>query len=115
MRSLNRCEGDKWSRHVSLLGKGRYCNPPFVRLALSTQEPLDKKWVHIITTILAVFIGIAFIKTVVECNLYAIPFEIKFPKNTVAFIADTIPMLIGLFLGYRLKPLYVKILGLTVK
>lgn len=62
----------------------------------------DNKIVHILTTILAVFIGIGLIKTVIECSLYGIPFEVKFAKDMVAFVADVIPMLIGLFIGYRL-------------
>lgn len=61
------------------------------------------KIVHIVVTILAVFVGIAVIKTIIESVLYGIPLEVKFMKNFVAFIADTIPMLIGLALGYRLK------------
>ena len=51
------------------------------------------------------FIGIAVIKTGIECALYSIPIEIKFVKNCVAFVADTIPMLVGLFIGYRVKPI----------
>lgn len=61
------------------------------------------KIVHIVVTILAVFVGIAVIKTIIESVLFGIPLEVKFMKNFVAFIADTIPMLIGLALGYRLK------------
>lgn len=59
--------------------------------------------VHIIVTILAVFVGVAGIKTAVECAMFSIPFVVKFPKNVVAFIADAVPMLLGLFLGYRLN------------
>lgn len=54
-------------------------------------------------TAVAVFIGIAVIKTVIECNLYTIPFEVKFPKNVIAFIADTIPMIIGMIIGFKLN------------
>ena len=65
------------------------------------------KVIHIVVTVLSVFVGIAVIKTVIESLLFGIPFEVKFAKNFVAFIADTIPMLVGLFLGYKLKN-YVK-------
>ena len=65
----------------------------------------DNKIIHILITVFSVFIGIVVIKTVIECNLYDIPFLVKIPKNTIAWIADTIPMLIGLFTGYRLKNL----------
>ena len=59
----------------------------------------QRKWLWIITTIVAVFIGVALIKTGIECALYFIPFMVKFVKNFVAFIADVIPMLFGLWLG----------------
>ena len=65
----------------------------------------SNKIVHILVTVLAVFIGIALIKTIIECALFGIPFEVKFAKNFIAFIADTIPMIIGLILGYRLRKL----------
>lgn len=64
----------------------------------------NNKIIHIIATIVFVFFGIACIKTGIECVLYNIPLVVKIPKNIIAFIADTIPMIVGLFLGYRLKP-----------
>ena len=63
----------------------------------------ERKWIHILTTVVAVFIGVAVIKTGIECALYTIPILVKFPKNAVAFVADAIPMIIGLILGYKLK------------
>lgn len=47
----------------------------------------------------SVFLGIGFVKTIVECKLYSIPYEIKFAKNAVAAIADVIPMLLGIYVG----------------
>lgn len=64
--------------------------------------------INIIITIIAVFIGIGLCKTAIECYLYTIPFGVKFAKNAVAFIADAIPMVIGLLLGYKLKPVLMK-------
>lgn len=64
----------------------------------------NNKILHIIATIGFVFLGIACIKTGIECILYSIPLAVKMPKNLIAFIADTIPMLAGLFIGYKLKP-----------
>ena len=61
------------------------------------------KWVWIVTTILSVFVGVGVIKTLVECLLYSIPIIVKFPKNFIAFIADTIPRLLGLWLGIYLE------------
>ena len=58
------------------------------------------KWIDIICTAILVFIGVAVIKTGVECVLYSIPLAVKFPRNAIAFVADVIPMLIGLFIGY---------------
>lgn len=63
----------------------------------------NNKAIHIIITVLAVFIGVGLIKTVVECYLFNIPFAIKIVKNSVASISDSITMLLGLILGYRLK------------
>lgn len=62
----------------------------------------SNKITHGIATIISVFIGVGLIKTVIECALYGIPFIVKLPKNAIAFIADSIPMVIGLFAGYRL-------------
>ena len=61
--------------------------------------------IRLLVTILAVFIGVAVIKTAIECALYSIPVQIKFTKNCVAFVADTIPMILGLVIGERLKPM----------
>lgn len=63
----------------------------------------DKKAIHIITTILMVFIGIGLIKTIIECLMFGIPFEVKFMKDLIAFVADAIPMLIGLLIAYGLR------------
>ena len=65
----------------------------------------NHKVIHIITAIVAVFVGVGLIKTVIECQLYSIPFSVKFAKNAVAFVADAIPMVIGLLLAYRLSPI----------
>ena len=59
--------------------------------------------IAIIITILSVFIGIGIIKTIVECYLYSIPFEVKIIKNLVAALSDVIPMIIGMELGKRLN------------
>ena len=60
-------------------------------------------WINIILTILAVFIGIGLIKTGVECKLYDIPLLIKLPKNVIAFVADSIPMILGYVLAKTTK------------
>lgn len=67
------------------------------------KETAYKSITRITCTVLAVFIGVAVIKTFIECQLYSIPFEIKFAKNTIAFIADVFPMVFGVLIGERLK------------
>jgi len=58
----------------------------------------------IIITLFAVYLGIGIIKTVIEVNLYGIPFIVKFVKNNVAFLADSLPMILGVFLGRYIEP-----------
>lgn len=55
----------------------------------------------IVVTVLAVFVGIGGIKTVVECYLYSIPFAVKIPKNLIASIADCIPMIVGFLVATK--------------
>ena len=57
-----------------------------------------------------VFMAIAMLgaKTLIECNLYGIPFEIKIVKNAVAFGIDSLTMIIGVFLAPRIKEVYLK-------
>ena len=57
--------------------------------------------INIIITVVAVFLGVGIIKTGIECVLYTIPLLVKFPKNAIAFIADTIPMIIGLLIAWK--------------
>ena len=45
----------------------------------------------------AVAVGMLVIKTAIECPLYGIPVEVKIPKNAVAFAADTVTMMLGLW------------------
>ena len=58
--------------------------------------------VFIITIIIAVFIGAA-VKTAIECSLYSIPYVVKIPKSALAWIVDSIVMIIGLPIADRLK------------
>ena len=57
---------------------------------------------HISAIVLSVFAGIT-AKTIIECSLYSIPYLVKLPKSATAFAVDTIVMLIGLIVVYRLK------------
>lgn len=77
-------------------------------LALN-HNPFRNKILKYILDILAIFtsvsLGMLLIKTIIECNLYSISFNIKIVKNFVAFIADFSCMLIG----------YIIILPLVIK
>lgn len=57
---------------------------------------------------IAIFIGIIIIKTVIECIIFSIPIPVKLVKNTIAAIADYPPMLIGVYIGYRVKTSYLR-------
>lgn len=66
----------------------------------------NHKWatlVCIATTVISVFIGVAVIKTVVECALYSLPLGIKFAKNLVAFAMDAAVMCVGYIAVSRLS------------
>ena len=45
--------------------------------------------------ILSCAVGLLLLKTVIECKLYSIPWEVKIVKNAVAFGMDTACMVIG--------------------
>ena len=63
----------------------------------------DNKVIHIFVTVAAMLLGIVCVKSIIECSLYGIPYAVKIPKNLIACVADLIPMIVGLLLGYRLK------------
>ena len=44
--------------------------------------------------LLSVFLGFT-AKTIIECYLYSIPLMVKLPKSAVAFVVDSIAMIIG--------------------
>ena len=64
-------------------------------------KKINNIWINIGITIFAVFLGVGVVKTVIECNLYSIPFAVKFPKNLIAFIADCVPMVAGYLLATK--------------
>ena len=53
-----------------------------------------------IVIIFAVFVGVS-AKTIIECQLYSIPYLVKIPKSLVAWIVDSIVMIIGIFISKR--------------
>lgn len=58
---------------------------------------------NIATVIAMVFVGVAVIKTVVECAMFGIPFSVKFASNLVAAITDAIIMSIGVLFASKLR------------
>lgn len=57
-------------------------------------------------------VGLLLTKTVIECNLYNIPFEVKIVKNAVAFSSDCALMIVGYF---TLRLLYIKLVEKKAK
>ena len=78
----------------------------FIGLACGTvfqlTKNMDKKWlkyvINISSIVISVAIAMLLIKTIIECKLYAIPFEVKIVKNLVAFGVDTASCFIGYLL-----------------
>lgn len=58
---------------------------------------------NVLLTVMAVVVGVAMIKTVVECILYGIPLAVKLPKNAVAAAMDALVMSIGAVFAPRLE------------
>ena len=56
-----------------------------------------KTILHLLAIIVSCAIGLLLAKTLIECGLYGIPFEIKIVKNAVAFLADCGCMVVGYF------------------
>ena len=59
--------------------------------------------IKILATVAVVFLGVGLLKTIIECQLYSIPFEIKIVKNLVATMIDSVAMIIGLCLYPQIK------------
>ena len=76
----------------------------FIGVSLGYLLPKTEKTAFkILYCVIAVFIGIAIIKTMIEIAMYHYPLNLKFASNFVAFIADTIPMIIGVLLNRKIK------------
>ena len=63
----------------------------------------DKMWLKILFAIASVFIGIAVIKTAVEVIFFNLALEAKIIRSLVAFVADAIPMALGLLISTKIK------------
>ena len=63
----------------------------------------DKLIKNYIVTVAAVFVGIALIKTMIECAMFGIPVAVKLPKNLVAASIDAVTMCAGLSIAPKIK------------
>lgn len=93
---------------VSMLTSGWF--PPgwilgniFVGLTVGVIAYRNRPIAATVASVPATFIGIGIIKTAVECWLYAIPWEVKFAKNMIAFVADAIVVVFGCVLAMALQ------------
>lgn len=59
-------------------------------------------------TAVSIAIGIIGIKTAIECWLYKIPLVVKVTKNSIAALADFIPMVLGYIIGQQLNKYFNK-------
>ena len=57
---------------------------------------------NVLLTILAVFIGVGIVKTIIECAMFHIPFEVKFIKNFIAFVCDAAVMIMGILVAPKI-------------
>lgn len=53
---------------------------------------------YMVLAALGCFVGIGIAKTAIESYLYTIPLAIKFPKNLIATVVDTITMWVGIWI-----------------
>lgn len=60
------------------------------------------------TTVVALFIGIAIVKTTVACAIYSMPFWVKFVKNCIIFVIDAVVMCTGYLFAKIVTPRIMK-------
>ena len=56
---------------------------------------------NMVVTVVAVAVGMLFIKTTVSCFLWSIPILVKLPKSIAAWVTDSIVMCLGVFIAPR--------------
>ena len=76
----------------------------FIGIFLGLLLPKTKNtWLKVLYCIIAVFIGIAVIKTIIEVAMYQFPFNLKFASNFAAFIIDAIALITGVLLNRKIR------------
>ncbi len=63
----------------------------------------DKTWLKVLFSIASVFLGIAVIKTAVEVLFFNLPLEAKILRSVIAFVADAIPMALGILISTKIR------------
>ena len=56
-----------------------------------------------ISAVVGLAVGIIVIKTAIECAMFKIPVGVKLVKNAIAYFADIIPIITGVWLGFKIK------------
>ena len=76
----------------------------FIGLSLGYLLPkTEKLYLKIIYAIAMCFVGIVVIKTAIEVPLYRLPLEAKILSNSAAFLADVVPLIIGIILSLKAR------------
>ena len=76
----------------------------FIGLSLGYLLPkTEKLYLKIIYCLISAFIGIGVIKTIIEVLIYQWPIWLKFTSNFAAYVADVIPLIIGVILNKKIK------------
>ena len=76
----------------------------FIGLSLGYLLPkTEKMYLKIIYALISAFIGLGIIKTALEIAMYHYPLWLKFTSNLAAYIADVIPLIIGILLSKKIR------------
>ena len=76
----------------------------FIGISLGYLLPKTEKiYLKIIYCTVSAFIGIGVIKTLIEVAIYQYPIWLKFTSNLAAYVADVIPLIIGVMLNKKIK------------
>ena len=76
----------------------------FIGITLGYLLPKTKNtYLKILYCVLSAFIGIGVIKTLIEVAIYQFPLWAKFTSNLAAYVADVIPLIIGVLLNKKIR------------
>lgn len=76
----------------------------FIGIGLGILLPKTENiYLKILYCLIFTYIGIGLIKTVIEVWMFEWPFKLKLASNSVAFLADVIPLIGGVLLSKKLR------------